>query len=110
MKTVVITGSARGIGASTALLFADRGYTDEGTLVLRSMPGAMIHDKDEAIARTVRMVKEGCVETVSGKIIPIKADSICVHGDNPDAVEFVKNIRAALEREGVEVTCIKNVI
>ena len=91
-------------------VFADRGYTDEGTLVPRSMPGAMIKDKDEAIARTVRMIKEGVVESVSGKLIPIKADSVCVHGDNPDAVGFVKNIREKLQSEGVKVTCIADVI
>ena len=91
-------------------VFADRGYMDDGTLVPRSMPGAMIHDKDEAIERTVRMVKQGCVETISGKIIPIKADSICVHGDNPDAVGFVRNIREKLIAEGVAVVPIAEVI
>lgn len=91
-------------------VFADRGYMDDGTLVPRSMPGAMIHDRAEAIARTVRMVKEGCVETISGKVIPIAADSICVHGDNPDAIGFVKEIRETLEREGICVTCIADVI
>lgn len=91
-------------------VFADRGYMDDGTLVPRSQPGAMVHDKKEAIARTVKMVKEGCVETISGKIIPIKADSICVHGDNPDAVGFVKEIREKLTQEGVNVTCIADVI
>ncbi len=91
-------------------VFADRGYMEDGTLVPRKMPGAMIHDREEAIARTVRMVKEGCVETVTGKIIPIRADSICVHGDNPDAIGFVKDIRERLEQQGVTVTCIADVI
>ena len=91
-------------------VFADRGYMDDGTLVPRSMPGAMVHDKDIAIARTVRMVKEGCVETITGKIIPIKADSICVHGDNPSAVEFVRNIRARLEAEGVTIAPLSEIV
>ena len=91
-------------------VFADRGYMDDGTLVPRSQPGAMVHDRAEAIARTIRMVKEGCVETVTGKIIPIQADSICVHGDNPDAIGFVRDIREALEKEGVTVACIADVI
>ena len=56
-----------------------------------------------AIRRVVRMVKEGTVETISGHEIAIRADSICVHGDNPKALEFVKNIREALAAEGVEV-------
>ena len=102
--------AAESVGLRTASeVFADRGYMEDGTLVPRSMEGAIIHDRNEAIARTVRMVKEGVVETVTGKIIPIKADSICVHGDNPDAVNFVKDIREKLEQEGVTVTCIADV-
>lgn len=103
--------AAKAVGLKAASeVFADRGYMEDGTLVPRSMPGAMIHDRELAIARTVRMVKEGVVETVTGKIIPIRADSICVHGDNPDAIGFVKEIRETLEREGVSVTCIADVI
>ena len=84
-------------------VFADRAYNDDGTLVSRKLPGAVIHDKEIAIARTVQMVTQGTVETVTGKIINIKADSICVHGDNPSALEFVKNIRATLEKNGVTI-------
>ncbi|HWP51214.1 MAG TPA: 5-oxoprolinase subunit PxpA [Clostridia bacterium] len=84
-------------------VFADRAYNDDGTLVSRKLPGAVIHDKEIAIARTVQMVTKGTVETASGKIINIKADSICVHGDNPSALEFVKNIRATLEKNGVTI-------
>lgn len=84
-------------------VFADRAYNDDGTLVSRKLPGAVIHDKEVAIARTVRMVTEGVVETINGKTIPIKADSICVHGDNPSALEFVKNIKNALEAKGVKI-------
>ena len=87
-------------------VFADRGYMDDGTLVPRKLPGAMIRDENLSIQRVIRMVKEGVVETINGKIIPIKADSICVHGDNPKAVAFVQNIRAALEAEGVEIAPI----
>ncbi|MBP5295279.1 MAG: LamB/YcsF family protein, partial [Lachnospiraceae bacterium] len=82
-------------------VFADRGYMNDGTLVPRKMPGAMIHDRETAIERTVRMVKEGCVQSIQGEIIPIKADSICVHGDNPDAIGFVSEIRARLVSEGI---------
>ena len=91
-------------------VFADRAYMDDGTLVPRSQPGAMVHDRDLAIARTVRMVKEGCVETITGKTIPIQADSICVHGDNPDAIGFTSRIRAALEAEGVAIANIEQVL
>lgn len=84
-------------------VFADRAYNDDGTLVSRKLPGAVIHDKEVAIARTVQMVTKGTVETINGKAISIKADSICVHGDNPSALEFVKNIRETLEKNGVTI-------
>ena len=103
--------AAQAVGLRAASeVFADRGYMDDGTLVPRSMPGAMIHDRALAIERTVRMVKEGCVETITGKIIPIQADSICVHGDNPDAIGFTSRIRAALEAEGVAIANITQVL
>lgn len=84
-------------------VFADRAYNDDGTLVSRKLPGAVIKDKDLAIKRVVRMVKDGKVESINGTDIQIKADSICVHGDNPKALEFVKNIRETLIAEGVEI-------
>lgn len=84
-------------------VFADRAYNEDGTLVSRKLPGSMIKDKELAIKRVVRMVKEGKVETINGTDIAIKADSICVHGDNEKALEFVKNIRETLMAEGVEI-------
>ena len=91
-------------------VFADRAYNVDGTLVSRKLPGSMIHDKDLAIERIKRMVKEGKVTAIDGTDIDIKADSICVHGDNPDAVAFVKNIRENLEADGIEVKSIENFI
>lgn len=91
-------------------VFADRAYNSDGTLVSRSKHGAVIHDTEEAIKRVVRMIKEGKVESIEGKDIDIKADSICVHGDNPKAVEFVNKIRETLISEGIEILPIKEVI
>ncbi|MCI8454610.1 MAG: 5-oxoprolinase subunit PxpA [Lachnospiraceae bacterium] len=88
-------------------VFADRAYNDDGTLVSRKLPGAVIKDKAEAIRRVVRMVKEGKVESINGNDIAIQADSVCVHGDNPKALEFVKNIRETLLLEGVTVRSLK---
>ena len=103
--------AAKAVGLRVASeVFADRAYMDDGTLVPRTQPGAMVHDRDLAIARTVRMVKEGCVETITGKTIPIQADSICVHGDNPDAIGFTSQIRATLEAEGVVIANIEQVL
>jgi 5-oxoprolinase (ATP-hydrolysing) subunit A len=84
-------------------VFADRAYTDEGTLVARSKPGAVITDDDEVIKRAMRMVKEGIVRSESGKEIHVQADTICVHGDNPKALEFVREIRASFAAERIEV-------
>lgn len=95
---------AQKLGLQTASeVFADRAYNDDGTLVSRRLPGAVLHDADTAIARTVRLVREGVVESVSGRMIPIRADSICVHGDNPSALDFVRRIRSSLEAAGVAV-------
>ena len=87
-------------------VFADRAYNTDKTLVNRKLPGSMIHDEDAAIERIKRMIFEGKVTSIDGTDIEIKADSICVHGDNPNAVNFVKNIRASLEGEGIEVVNI----
>lgn len=84
-------------------VFADRAYEEDGSLVARSKEGAMIEDEDMCIARVIRMVKEGYVTTITGKEIPIKADSVCVHGDGMKALTFVKKIRAALEQENILV-------
>jgi UPF0271 protein len=82
-------------------VFADRAYMPDGTLAPRSMAGAVIRDEETAIARTVRMVREGLVRAADGTDISIAADSVCVHGDNPAAVAFARAIRGALMREGI---------
>ena len=82
-------------------VFADRAYEEDGTLVNRRKPGAMI--EDEAIKRVIRMVKEGKVTSITGKDIDIKADSICVHGDGEKALLFVEKIRKALAEEEIEI-------
>ena len=91
-------------------VFADRAYMPDGTLVPRSKDGAVIHDTETALKRVMKMVKEGRVETVDGTEIPIKADSICVHGDNPQSLEFVKNIRKALENDNIEIVSLRKVL
>lgn len=91
-------------------VFADRAYQPDGSLTPRSLPGAVLHDKSVAIARTVRMIKEGKVTAITGEDIPISAESICVHGDNPSAVEFVKSIRAALEAEDIAIVPISAIV
>jgi UPF0271 protein len=91
-------------------VFADRGYEEDGTLVDRRKEGAMITDENEAIARVVRMVKEGKVTAVTGKDIDIRADSVCVHGDGAKALAFVEKIRAALTAEGVTLCALDQIV
>ncbi|HPX03348.1 MAG TPA: 5-oxoprolinase subunit PxpA [Synergistaceae bacterium] len=90
--------------------FADRGYMPDGSLVPRSQPGAIIHDVDEAAKRVVRMVTEGKVEAVDGTVINFRPQSICMHGDTPEAVEMAKTVRRELEAAGVKVTDLKEVV
>lgn len=82
-------------------VFADRAYNDDGSLVSRSLPGAVLGDAGAAIDHVKRMVLEGRVKTITGQLIPIQADSICLHGDHPHAVQFAEKLRYALENEGV---------
>ena len=84
-------------------IFADRAYQDDGSLVPHSQPGAVLHDKEFVISRAIRMIQEHKVTTITGKEISITPDSLCVHGDSPMAVEFVKNIRAAFEKNGITI-------
>ena len=91
-------------------VFADRGYEEDGTLVNRRKEGAMITDEDEAIARVIRMVKEGVVTAVTGKDIPIQADSVCVHGDGEKALLFVEKIRKVLTENDVQICPLADII
>ena len=82
-------------------VFADRAYNDDGTLVSRNIPGAVIHDPAELNERVLRFIKEQVVVSISGKLIPIQADTICLHGDNSMALQFVKNLSLIFQKEGV---------
>lgn len=84
-------------------IFADRAYNDDGTLVDRSLPGAVIHDAELAGPRILQMVQEGAIITESGKRIPTAIDTICLHGDTAEAVELAKSVRGSLEGGGVQV-------
>lgn len=82
-------------------VFADRNYEADGTLTSRSHPDAMIHDPKLALQRVIRMVKEGKVTARNGTEIDICADTICVHGDGPNALLFVQTLRESLTNEGI---------
>jgi len=90
--------------------FADRSYQADGSLTPRNQPGAVIHDPEMAAARVVRMATEGVVETADGRILHFRPHSICLHGDNPEAVALAARIKAALLEAGVTVTNLKEVL
>jgi UPF0271 protein len=99
---LIDAGAAAGLRVA-AEGFADRAYEPDGSLTPRSRPGAVIHDPAVVVDRAVRMVREGVVLTPAGREIPLKIDTLCVHGDTPGAAELVKRIRAGLQAAGIQV-------
>lgn len=83
--------------------FADRAYMPDGQLVPRGQPGAVVHDPDEGAARALGMAEGRGLPLLDGGWLPQQVDSICVHGDTPDAVTMARRTRALLEREGFSV-------
>ncbi|XXF09385.1 LamB/YcsF family protein [Pseudomonas sp. D2-3] len=84
--------------------FADRAYTPQGTLVSRREPGAVLHDAAQVARRMLRLVQSGEVEAIDGSVTRIEADSICVHGDSPGAIQMAREVRQLLERSGVSLS------
>lgn len=96
--------AAESIGLSFASeVFADRAYLDDGTLAPRHIPGAVLHDTGQVIARAIRMVIHQEVETISGKVIPLRADTLCIHGDHPMAPMLAKELSRAFTGQGIKL-------
>lgn len=112
LVVVVLSGSrfeqvAREMGARVACeVFGDRAYDANGRLVSRRQPGSVIHDPEIVAERVWRMVSEGRVQAITGEWVPVKADTICVHGDSPGAVAMVSRIREVLTARGVQLVTI----
>lgn len=99
-----LVDAARDLGVPVAAeAFADRAYCADGSLAPRSQPGAVIDAPEQAAARVLRMLRTGTVEAISGETVPVRADSICVHGDTPGAVAMAVSLRDTLERAGVTI-------
>lgn len=104
-----LPGSAAARAAASAGLpvaaeaFADRAYTREGTLVSRREPGAVLTNPGEVAERALAMVTHGTVVSADGHVVPVRAESICVHGDTPGAVELARAVRKSLEAAGVRL-------
>jgi UPF0271 protein len=84
-------------------VFADRTYQDDGSLTPRTQQNAMIEDANQSIAQVIRMVREGVVRSTSGRDVPVRADTLCIHGDQPNALVFAQRIREAFAEAGIEV-------
>jgi len=102
---ILAAGRAAGLRAA-AEVFADRAYEPDGSLASRRKPGAVIHDEAAVVARAVRMAKERTVVAVDGSVVPLEADTICVHGDTPGSDVLAAKIRAGFEAAGVSVRAI----
>lgn len=87
-------------------IFADRAYQDDGQLMPRSQPGAMIHGTDAALAHVLRMLDEQAIVSVNGKRLPTRVQSICVHGDNPEAVATASDLRRGIEAAGYSIVSL----
>ncbi len=84
--------------------FADRAYNKDGSLVSRKLPGAVLHDEKIVAKRITKLARDGIVTAMDGTEIPLEADTICVHGDNPEALSLIKKIRTSLAEAHVPIS------
>jgi UPF0271 protein len=112
MLLVVLAGSAW-VEVATAMgvrvareVFADRAFNADGTLVSRARPGAVIHDTAAVVERSLRMVTEGRVTAITGEDVAVQADTICLHGDTPGAVQLAQALKAAFAGAGIRLVAM----
>lgn len=98
-SALIDAGTAAGLRTAQEV-FADRTYQDDGSLTPRRRPDALITDEKKAVSQVLEMVQHRRVITVSGKQLPVAADTVCIHGDGADPAGFAKALRAALKAEG----------
>jgi len=99
---ILKAGRSEGLRVA-AEVFADRAYEPDGSLASRRKPGSVIHDAEMVVERAVRMVKDHTDVAIDGSVVPLQADTICVHGDTPGSDDLAASIRAGLERAGITV-------
>ena len=95
---------AKKIGVRTASeVYADRMYNEDGSLVSRKIPVAVIEEHEKAVKQVLQMIQQGSVDTIDNITIPVEAETICLHGDNARAVDLVKHISSALKKEKIKI-------
>jgi len=88
-------------------IFADRAYEDDGSLVSRKKPGAMLHDPEAVATRVLQFVQERAITSINGKRLPLTIDTVCIHGDSPGAVEMARAVRRRLEAGNIRIAPFK---
>jgi UPF0271 protein len=109
LSELLLAGQRAGL-AVAAEVFADRAYTEAGTLVPRNQPGAVLHDDEAVLAHVMRMLDAGGLVTTGGQVLPTAMHSICVHGDTPGAVANARRLRAGLETAGWQLVSLEDVL
>lgn len=109
LSELLTAGERAGLQVA-AEVFADRAYTDAGTLAPRGEPGAVLHGPDAVVAHVQRLLDAGGIVATSGKRLPTAMHSICVHGDTPGAVDSARGLRAALEAAGWRLVGLAEVL
>lgn len=100
----VLIEAGRAAGLQTVSeVFADRNYSADGTLVPRSHPQAMVHSLEEMSQRLIQMIKEKSVVSLDGRTIPLEAETVCLHGDEPEALAYAQRLRETLEEKGITI-------
>lgn len=102
-SAIIEIAKQKGIGTATES-FADRAYQDDGQLVPRTQTGAVITNESSIVERVLQMTSTGTVTSIGGKVIDVKADSICIHSDTPNAGELGRKIREAIQQAGIEIS------
>jgi UPF0271 protein len=103
---LVAAGEAAGLALAHEV-FADRAYEDNGNLVSRKKEGSVLHDPKMIADRVVKMAQTGEVISITGKVIKMKMDTVCIHGDTPGAVEIGRQVRHGLKAAGIDVAAFK---
>ena len=91
-------------------VFADRAINSDGTLVSRTLDGSVIHDPEIIAERTLKMVKHGYITSVTGEDVAVEVDSICMHGDNPEALQIAKEVKSELETSGINIVPLSELV